>query len=139
METQHKASCHCGAVTFTVVIDASNGTRCNCTICTKLAIVGGRAKLGTLQVVGASNLASYEFGGKVAKRYFCRSCGVHLYGAGHLAELGGDFLSINLNALDDIDPNLLPLGHWDGRHDNWHAGLREQPWPIFAGTSAAAT
>ncbi len=79
MERQHKGSCHCGAVTFTVVIDASKGTRCNCTICTKLATVGGRAKLGTLQVTGESNLASYEWGHKIAKRYFCRSCGTHLY------------------------------------------------------------
>jgi hypothetical protein len=131
-ETNHKGSCHCGAVTFTVTIDATRGTRCNCTICTKTAIVGNRGKLGTLAVTGEHNLSSYEFGSKVAKRYFCKTCGVQLYGAGYLAEMGGDFLSINLNVLDDIDPNLLPLGHWDGRHDNWHAGMHDQPWPIRA-------
>jgi len=131
MEKQHHGSCHCKAVSFTVTIDATKGTRCNCTVCTKLATVGGRGKVGSLEVSGEANLSSYEWGGKVAKRYFCKSCGTHLYGIGHLAELGGDFLSINLNVLDDIDPNVLPLGHWDGRHDNWHAGMREQPWPIF--------
>ena len=130
MEDKHHGSCHCGAVKFSVLIDASNGTRCNCTICTKLSILGGRGKVGSIEVTGAENLASYEWGQKVAKRYFCKTCGVHLYGIGHLAELGGDFLSINLNALDDIDPNRLPVMHWDGRHNNWHAGMREQPWPI---------
>src|SRR6476469_8763902 len=131
METKHHGTCHCGAVSFTVVIDTSKGTRCNCTICTKLSIVGGRGKLGTLEVTGADNLSFYEWGQKVAKRYFCRTCGVHLYGAGHLAELGGDFLSVNLNALDDIDPNRVPVTHWDGRHDNWGARMRDQPWPIM--------
>jgi len=34
--------------------------------------------------------------------------------------------SDNLNCLDDVDPNALKLGH----HDNWRAGVRDQPWPI---------
>jgi hypothetical protein len=131
MEKQHHGSCHCGAVKFSVVIDASQGTRCNCSICTKLSIIGGRGKLGTLEVTGADNLVAYEWGMKVAKRYSCKTCSVYLYGVGHLAELGGDFLSINLNVLDDIDPNILPVAHWDGRHNNWEAGMRDQPWPIF--------
>jgi hypothetical protein len=38
---------------------------------------------------------------------------------------------VNLNCLDDADPNALKVAHWDGRHDNWQAGPRDAPWPMF--------
>ena len=79
-----------------------------------------------------SALGQYVWGAKVSTRYFCKHCGVHCFGRGHLAELGGDFVSINANTLDDFDPNTVPFVHWDGRHDNWHAGPRDVPWPVSA-------
>lgn len=128
---KHLGSCHCGAVTIEVMIDASAATRCNCRICTKLNPLGVLAKPGDVRVVtGESELASY---GRTASgtRYFCKHCHVYLFGTGHLAELGGDFASINLQALDDIDVNAVATMHWDGRHDNWQAGPAKQPYPIF--------
>lgn len=76
-----------------------------------------------------SELATYTMS-PVATRYFCPTCGIHCFGKGDLPELGGAFVSVNLNTLDDIDVGQLTISHWDGRHDNWHGGLREQPWPI---------
>jgi hypothetical protein len=55
---------------------------------------------------------------------------VHCFGSGHLAELGGDFVSINYNTLDDVDPLDVKVSYWDGRHDNWQAGARDNPWRI---------
>jgi len=134
MSQTHQGSCHCGAVHFTVEADLSTGvSKCNCTICLKLGAVGRMVKPAELELVsGEESLSSYEWGGKVSKRYFCKHCGVYLFGKGHLDILGGDFVSFNANCLDDIDPNALKLGHWDGRHDNWQAGMRDQPWPITA-------
>lgn len=80
-------------------------------------------------VSGEENLGKYVWG-PVSTRSFCKHCGVHLFGSGHLAELGGDFVSVNLNTLDDTDPNQVAVLHWDGRHDNWQAGTRPTPWPI---------
>jgi hypothetical protein len=133
MENKHQGSCHCGAVRFTVALDTARATRCNCSICTKLASVGGLARPESFTLLSdASAMASYEWGGKVSKRYFCRTCGTHCFGRGYLEVLGGDFVSVNLNTLDDIDPQQLSLGHWDGRHNNWQAGTRSAPWPIAA-------
>jgi hypothetical protein len=39
-------------------------------------------------------------------------------------------VSINVNALEGVEVHTLPFVYWDGRHDNWHAGPRETPWPI---------
>ncbi len=128
---KHGGGCHCGAVRFEVVIDGSKGTRCNCSICTKVASVGNLVKPAAFKLVsGAENLSVYVWGGKVGRRYFCKHCGIHCYGEGHLAMLGGDFVSINMNSLDDFDPRDVKLAHWDGRHDNWHAGTSDKPWPI---------
>jgi hypothetical protein len=58
-------------------------------------------------------------------------------GRGHLAEVGGDYVAANLNCLDNVDVNTLPVMYWDGRHNNWEAGPGQTPWPVFKSTSAA--
>ena len=132
--TTHRGSCHCGAIRFEVEIDLGQGaTRCNCSICTKLGPLSINVAPQALRsLTPEAALSSYEWGGKVARRYFCNVCGVYTFSRGELAELGGAFASINLNTLDDIDPALVPVRYWDGRHDNWQAGLRDAPWPIVA-------
>ena len=84
---------------------------------------------------GEDALSTYEWGYKISKRYFCKHCGVHCFARGHLEEVGGDYVSINANVLDGVEVHMLPLRHWDGRHDNWEGGVRPQPWPIQGGIS----
>ena len=129
----HTGGCHCGAVRFTVEVDVSTGaSRCNCSICTKVAPTGGIVKPAAFTLVaGEDSLAAYEWGAKISRRYFCKTCGVHLFGRGHLAELGGDFVSVNFNTLDNLDLRDVPVVYWDGRHNNWQAGPRNTPWPMF--------
>lgn len=133
METLHHGTCHCGAVAFDVRIDLSDGvTRCNCTICAKTAWLGKNVKPDAFVLrSGEDALSSYEFGHKVAKRFFCKHCGVQCFGRGHLDVLGGDFVSINVNLLDDVEVGELRVRHWDGRHDNWQGGMRDAPWPAL--------
>ena len=128
---KHPGSCHCGAVKFEVVVDAGAGGRCNCSVCTKIAQTSAIVKPEALVVTaGEDKLTMYEWGGKISKRYFCSLCGVTCFGRGHLAELGGDYASVNLNALDDIDVSTVAVQYWDGRNNNWEAGPSDKPWPI---------
>ena len=131
MTTKHTGSCHCKAVTFDVEVDATNGSRCNCSICTKLGIIGAIVKPEALVVRGEEHCATYRWGGMTATRYFCKHCGVTCFLRGHLDVLGGDYVSVSLDALDDIDPSEVTVAYFDGRHDNWMAGTRPTPWPIF--------
>lgn len=125
----HQGSCLCGQVRYQVEIDPSQGTRCNCTYCTKIGITGGRVKPADFRFLqGEEQLSRY---GNLIERLFCKHCGIHLVARGDIPELGGAFVSVNLNTLDDIDPGLVKVGYFDGRHDNWHAGMRSEPWPIF--------
>ena len=129
--TKHQGSCHCGDVRYEVELDPSQGTRCNCTICTKLGVTGAMVKPAAFTLLSdEAKLASYSRMPEIASRYFCARCHVLCFGKGHLAELGGDFVSVNLNTLDDHDLATTTIGYWDGRHDNWQGGLRPTPWPI---------
>lgn len=131
--SRHRGGCHCGAVRFEVTIDVSAGaTRCNCSICTKVAQTSSIVKPDAFTLLaGEDSLAHYEWGSKVAQRHFCKRCGIHCFGSGHLEVLGGDFVSVNWNCLDDVDPSTVRVMYWDGRHDNWQAGMRPEPWRIF--------
>lgn len=131
MSKTHRGSCHCGAVRYEVDLDlGGKATRCNCTICTKTAVTGASTRPPSFRLLTPeSELATYAMS-PVATRYFCPRCGIHCFGRGDIPELGGAFVSVNVNTLDDVDVGQLEIGYWDGRHDNWHAGLRDRPWPI---------
>lgn len=135
--TPHQGGCHCGAVRFEVTLTPDfKGSRCNCSICAKTASTGTIVKPEAFRLLsGGAELSSYVWGGRVSTRYFCKRCGIHCYGAGYLEQIGGDFVSVNLNCLDDIDTNTLEVVYWDGRHDNWMAGPRSTPWPVMAQAS----
>ena len=126
-------SCHCGAVRFEVKADpASGGSRCNCSACTKHGAFGGKVKPAAFALLTPeAALGEYEWGHKVMKRYFCKTCGTQCFAKGHLPQLGGDFVSFSYNAIDGLELEQLPVVYWDGRHDNWQAGPASKPWPIL--------
>jgi hypothetical protein len=129
---KHIGACHCRAVRFEVVIDLSTGgSRCNCSICTKIGSTTGIVKPSAFTLLaGEESLGQYEWGAKISRRFFCAKCGVHCFGRGHLAEIGGDYVSVNLNTLEDVELAELKVIYWDGRHNNWQEGPRSTPWPL---------
>jgi hypothetical protein len=128
----HTGGCHCGAVRFEVQLaDIHGASRCNCSVCTKIAATARIVKPAAFTLrAGEDDLSSYEWGAKISRRFFCKHCGVHCYGRGFLEDVGGDYVSVNLNCLDAVDPSQLAVTYWDGRHNNWEAGPRDRPWPI---------
>jgi hypothetical protein len=136
---KHAGSCHCGAVRFSVEADLSEGaSRCNCTICTKVGAIGKIVKPNQFALLsGEPSLSAYEWGAKISRRFFCKQCGIHCFARGHLKELGGDYVSVNLSCLDEVDLLEVAVTHWDGRHNNWAAGCRSTPWPLSAVTEGA--
>jgi hypothetical protein len=133
LSTKRAGSCHCGAVKYEVDLDLAKGaSRCNCSICAKIGATGAIVKPEAFRLLaGEEQMGEYRWGMEISRRFFCRKCGIHCFARGHLDVLGGDYVSVNLNTLDDTDVGTLKIGYWDGRHNNWQAGLRETPWPIF--------
>jgi hypothetical protein len=53
---------------------------------------------------------------------FCKKCGVRVYTYGHIEQIGGDYVSVQLSTLDDLSPADLvaaPVVHMNGREDDW--------------------
>lgn len=121
--TTYHGSCHCKRVTFEADLDLTKGTgKCNCTYCWKIrnwSVLGVPAQVRLL--TGKDELSDYSKGDH-GHHMFCKHCGVQLYTWGHLPQIGGDYISVMLAALDDLDPSDLvaaPVRHSDGRANNW--------------------
>lgn len=120
----YRGSCHCQRVTFDVQLDLSLGSeRCNCTYCSKVRNWVMIIKPSALQVLtGQDSLTDYLGLKRQAHQLFCKVCGVRTWGKGHLEQVGGDYLSVNLACLDDVPPERLmeaPVRYGNGRENDW--------------------
>jgi hypothetical protein len=127
LKKTYHGSCHCKTVTFEADIDLEKGTgKCNCTFCWKQRMwtAGGLAAEDFRLLSGEESLGDYARSGDWGEGHhrFCLKCGIATHGHGHIEELGGAFLSVQLAALDDLPIDDLigaPVQFMDGLHDNW--------------------
>src|SRR5688572_9998719 len=119
----YQGSCHCGRVRFEVDADLETGTgRCNCTYCGMVRWWGTTVKPAAFRLLaGEGDLSDYQFGSMAGHHRFCKHCGIHPFGDGHVPEIGGDYVSINIACLD-LDQSALaelPINYANGRDNAW--------------------
>ena len=109
MKKTYHGSCHCGRVKFEADIDLARAPAS--AIARSAGRRAGGARSSSLPIFACSGedvLSDYQCGHFIGHNMFCRNCGVRCYNHGHLEELGGDFVSMNLAALDDSTRPSLP-------------------------------
>ena len=122
-KTYH-GSCHCGAVKFEAALDLSQGSsKCNCTFDRKVRSWSAFVKPEAFKLTqGKDSLTEYHKHSEAPRKYFCKTCGVYLYGEGNADYMGGPFVAVYLSALDDATPEELaaiPVRYSDGLNNNW--------------------
>ena len=103
----HNASCHCGAVKFTVDIPDGmvSARRCDCSFCTMRGAVAVSTTLDGLKIVeGAENLTLYQFNTRAAEHYFCKTCGIYTH---HRRRSNPDEFGVNMACLRGHSPFQL--------------------------------
>lgn len=78
----YQATCHCGAVRFTLRLTDGVRTarRCNCSYCRMRGAVAVSANLDDIHVTqGQEALTLYQFNTREAKHYFCSKCGIYTF------------------------------------------------------------
>lgn len=102
-----KGRCHCGTVQFTAILSdgIQSARRCDCSLCLRRGAVAVSARKGDITYTsGEDNLTLYQFNTKVAKHYFCKTCGIYTH---HNRRSNPEEIGINLACLEGFTP-LLP-------------------------------
>ncbi len=111
----YRGSCHCGQVAFEVEGEIGQVLSCNCSICQRkgsLLWFVPREKLRLL--TRPEDMRAYTFNKHVIKHYFCPKCGMHPFGEG-VDPKGQAMAAVNVRCLEGIEPESLPVKHFNGR------------------------
>lgn len=112
----YDGSCHCGKVTFEVTGTYNEVLICDCSICTKKGIIHVGADDDHFRITsGQEYLVNYQFGSREASHFFCRACGIHVFGRPRMYP---DRNTVNIRCLDDFEKILSESTqiHFDGKH-----------------------
>jgi hypothetical protein len=132
MKESRRGSCHCRAVRFVCEIElvTADTSRCNCSMCAKGRFWKVLVRATEFRLAqGAEMLSEYRFGSGGVGHYFCRTCGIKLFGRVRLEDMSAatetsssDYYAVNVACLDDATDEELasvPVRYEDGRNDDW--------------------
>ena len=117
MVEHYSGSCHCGAVKFAFEAEKiTKALRCTCSICSR------KGAMMTPQAIPEKNLTIetshdalglYQFGSKIAKHYFCKTCGIFTHN--ETLRMPGH-VRVNLGCIKDFDTSQLDVSVFDGKN-----------------------
>jgi hypothetical protein len=138
----YTGGCHCGFLRYSAKLDLTEprATKCNCSICLKLNTVSLKVappSQFTLQSPSSADdslLGNYTHGGKSIRYHFCKTCGVSCFSEGKYTFDGKEVEVLGINAVtldpdQGIDLREFKVQYWDGKGNNWAAGLKDVPYP----------
>jgi hypothetical protein len=95
---------------------------CNCSICTRTGYLHWYVSPERFRLLTPwEAVATYEFGTRVAKHYFCRACGISPF---RRARSNPHDVDVNVRCLEGVDLESLSVKHFDGRH--WEEAIERR-------------
>ena len=114
-----EGGCHCGAVRFRATFRTYDASDCNCSMCTKKAIVHLIVPKDDFALLrGKDALSTYRFNTMTAAHHFCKTCGIHAF---YVPRSHPDGFSVNGRCVDGIELSWFGVRAFDGR--NWEASV----------------
>ncbi len=111
----YTGSCHCGRIAFEVDDELTGAMSCNCSMCQrKGALLWFVPRAALKLTTPESDIATYTFNKHVIRHRFCPTCGIHPFGEGAMPD-GRQMAAINIRCLDGVEPDAVPVQHFDGR------------------------
>ncbi len=108
----YQGSCHCGAVGFEIKSTLAPALRCNCSLCRRKGTIIAPVLAEKFRLLrGEEHLALYQFNTNVAKHYFCKTCGIHVF---HRPRMAPESYRVNVACLENVDPFSLKVDLNDG-------------------------
>jgi len=112
--TTYQGSCHCGAVTYDITADFTEGMKCNCSHCKRKGFLLAFVPESSFVLKsGQDEQTTYHFNKKHIDHQFCNTCGVQAFARGHDGN-GNYMIAINLNCLEGFDATTLTITEFDG-------------------------
>lgn len=110
-----KASCHCGAVSFTLSRAPVDLGSCNCSICRRLGgFWGYYTESEVEQHFDENATATYVQGDKCLAMHTCRTCGCTTHWSGIDDESEDPRMAVNCRLMEPEDIKDIPVRLIDG-------------------------
>ncbi|MCP4188958.1 MAG: GFA family protein [Gammaproteobacteria bacterium] len=117
MTQAYQGSCHCGAIKLSYVGEIiEKALRCTCSICSRKGAMMSTEAIPqeNLKVeIEGDNLGLYKFDSKIAKHYFCKTCGIYTH---HETMRTPGHMRVNLGCIDGVETDDLEVTVFDGRN-----------------------
>ncbi len=112
-----KLNCHCGLIEAEINVPdkLEKFMKCNCSICTKKGAIMSVVKNEDFKLIkGKENLSLYQFHSKVAKHFFCSTCGIYTH---HHPRINPSLTAFNVGCVEDLNIfELENINIADGRN-----------------------
>ena len=115
--SHYQGSCHCFAIQFSFEGEhIDKAMRCTCSICSRKGAMMTTEAIpkDNLKVdVEGDNLGLYQFDTKIARHYFCKTCGIFT----HLETMRmPGYMRVNLGCIDGLNTADLEVTVFDGKN-----------------------
>ena len=115
IKTNHKASCHCGAIQFELTLPngLDDPRRCDCSMCRRRGAIVASVTLDGIKITkGEDKLSLYQFNTMTAKHFFCSVSGIYTH---HQRRSNPSQYGFNVACLEGVNPlELKNIPTYDG-------------------------